>query len=312
MIDSDMIRILCCPKTHQVVNWADPVRLEELNGRVGKGELMDCEGRCVTEKLEGGLVRSDQKLLFPVQEGVPVMLTDRAIPLRPLDEAGSWSLTHGQYRARQAWQTSENAEAYRKNRDPSCFHRYYIEEEIMASWLVDLPQGATVLDNPCGTGRFLPTLTGRGFRYIGGDISLSMIKEARLSENSQLVLGFVNADAEALPFRDNSVDCVVIWRFLHHVGDAAVRKTTIREAARVTRQKVLLSFYHPISFTFVRRFIRGKLFPARRQGGAVTHWQLKREAEDCGLRLDETRGFRKYISVNWFACLRKLESPGAA
>jgi uncharacterized protein len=35
----------------------------------------------VTEPLDGGLVRADQKILYPIRENIPVMLIDEGIPL---------------------------------------------------------------------------------------------------------------------------------------------------------------------------------------------------------------------------------------
>jgi uncharacterized protein len=35
----------------------------------------------VTELLDGGLVRSDRKILYPIREDIPVMLIEEGIPL---------------------------------------------------------------------------------------------------------------------------------------------------------------------------------------------------------------------------------------
>ena len=208
-----------------------------------------------------------------------------------------------QHSAQRDWQSSEAAAAYRLKRDPSRFHRYQREEAILVAWLQDLPQAGLVLDIPCGTGRWISTLAGRGLRYIGGDISLAMIGEARSASGAGQALGFINADSGRLPFGDGTVDCVILWRLLHHVREAAFRQAMLREAARVARQKVLISFHHPLSFTFLRKFVQKKLLGRVHRGSAITQWQLKREAENCGLRLAETKGFGKYTSINWFACL---------
>jgi ubiquinone/menaquinone biosynthesis C-methylase UbiE len=215
-------------------------------------------------------------------------------------------LTVSQRHAQEGWQRPEAAAAYRRSRDPSRFHRHGVEEDILARWMSLLPEHAVVLDVPCGTGRMLPTVTGRSFRYVGGDISLAMIGEARRSAESPSMLGFINADAGRLPFADNSADCVIVWRLLHHVREAEVRMTILREAARVSRRLVLLSFHHPFSFTHWRKTIKRAVLGGVRHGSAITQWQLEREASACALRVRETRGFRKYISINWFACLEKV------
>ena len=220
----------------------------------------------------------------------------------------STSIPPGQYKAKQSWQSPEMAAAYRLSRDPSRFTRYDLEEKIIKSWLADLPAQALVLDVPCGTGRFIPLLTSKGYRYAGADFSRAMIQEAKQTAGEKPTVGFTNADVEFLPFRDRAFDCVIMWRFLHHIGSATTRQAILREAARVTRRKVLVSFHHPISFTHWRKLVQQAVLGGGPRGHAVSHWQLQKEAEASGLRLVETRGFRKYVSVNWFAC---FEKPGA-
>jgi ubiquinone/menaquinone biosynthesis C-methylase UbiE len=215
----------------------------------------------------------------------------------------------GYSKAKLTWQSHEEAAAYRRSRTPERSKRFCLEESILGSWLDDLEKNSLVLDIPCGTGRCLPSIVQRGLRYIGGDISPAMIAEARREAERQpqaeLVQEFVVADAEHLQFADNSVDCVVMWRFLHHVRDPKIRQNILKEVARVSRSKVLISFHHPISFTNLRKWAQRLLSGDTHGSAAVTQWRLKREANNCGLRLFETRGYRKYISINWFACLTK-------
>lgn len=212
-------------------------------------------------------------------------------------------------KTRRGWQSAKAAEAYRLSRSPQHDRRFAREEVILGSWLDALPTNSLVLDIPCGTGRWLPSIVRRGLRYLGADISPAMIaeaqREAQSQPHSELIQGFHVADAEHLEFPDDSVDCVVIWRLLHHVRSPQVRQNILKGAARVTRSKVLISFHHAISFTNFRKAIQ-RFFAGERASPAITHWQLKREAAVCGLFVAETKGFRKYVSINWFACLSKL------
>ncbi len=210
-----------------------------------------------------------------------------------------------QAKAKQTWQSPEKAADYRASRDPSRFKRYERENEVVTRWLADLGQGAWVLDLPCGTGRFIPLLDSKGFRYVGGDFSRAMIQEAMKTAGDKPTVGFVNADLEFIPFRDQSVDCVIIWRFLHHIDKDFVRQAMLREAARVSRYKVILSFYHPFSFTHWRQLFQQR-FLGRRGANAVSHRKLQAEAAACGLRTVGMEGVRKYVSVNWFACFEKV------
>jgi SAM-dependent methyltransferase len=214
------------------------------------------------------------------------------------------------YKAKDAWQSSEKAAAYRLSREPRRFTRYEREDQVIRGWLADLPRGARVLDMPCGTGRFIPLLCDRGFRYVGADVSLAMIEEARRTAAGRTTIGFVNADAEHMAFRDECVDCVIIWRLLHHIGDASIRVGMLREAARVTRSKVVVSFHHPFSFTHWRKVLQRVARGGGSSGHTVSQRQLKRDGESCGLRLVDVQGVRKYVSVNWFACFEKAGGDG--
>ena len=81
MIDAELLKILCCPETHQELRVAEPVLLERLNQQITAGRLKNRAGQPVREKLDGGLLRADGKFLYPIRQHIPVMLVDEAIPL---------------------------------------------------------------------------------------------------------------------------------------------------------------------------------------------------------------------------------------
>ena len=81
MIDSELLKILCCPETHQPVTLAEPALIEKLNGRVSAGSLKNRGDQAVNEKIDGGLIREDRKFLYPIRNDIPVMLIDEGIPL---------------------------------------------------------------------------------------------------------------------------------------------------------------------------------------------------------------------------------------
>jgi uncharacterized protein YbaR (Trm112 family) len=81
MIDPDLLKILCCPETHQEVRLAEATVIEKLNGQIAAGALANRAGQPVAEKIDGGLIRADGKVLYPVRRNIPVMLVDEGIPL---------------------------------------------------------------------------------------------------------------------------------------------------------------------------------------------------------------------------------------
>ncbi len=80
-LDKDLLAILCCPETKQPVVLADEQLIQKVNGAIERGVLKNKAQKPVTEKLDGGLIRSDNKILYPVREDIPVMLIDEGIPL---------------------------------------------------------------------------------------------------------------------------------------------------------------------------------------------------------------------------------------
>ena len=81
MIDPDLLKILCCPETHQELQLAEPAVIATLNGQIATGALKNRAGQLVQEKIEGGLIRADGKFLYPIRRNIPVMLVDEGIPL---------------------------------------------------------------------------------------------------------------------------------------------------------------------------------------------------------------------------------------
>jgi uncharacterized protein YbaR (Trm112 family) len=71
---------MCCPETHQALRPAAASLLEQLNQKIAAGGLRNRAGQPVTDKLDAGLVRADEQVLYPIR-GIPIMLVDEAIPL---------------------------------------------------------------------------------------------------------------------------------------------------------------------------------------------------------------------------------------
>ena len=81
MIDAALLKIMCCPETHQELRVAEPALIEKLNHQIAAGDLKNRTGQPVKEKIDGGLVRADGKFLYAIRKDIPVMLVDEGIPL---------------------------------------------------------------------------------------------------------------------------------------------------------------------------------------------------------------------------------------
>ncbi len=84
MLNSELLDILVCPETKQTLMVADADILDRVNQAVEGKSLVNQGGDRVKGRIEEGLVREDGKVLYPVKDGIPVMLLDEAIRLDTL------------------------------------------------------------------------------------------------------------------------------------------------------------------------------------------------------------------------------------
>lgn len=84
MIDRKLLELLVCPEDHTPVREAEPALVERINQAIRQGKLKNRAGRNVEQEIQGGLVRQDGTLLYPIIDDIPVMLIEEAIPLEQL------------------------------------------------------------------------------------------------------------------------------------------------------------------------------------------------------------------------------------
>jgi uncharacterized protein YbaR (Trm112 family) len=82
----DLLDILRCPENHASLTPADEALVREVNAQIRAGRLRNKAGREVNQLIDGGLVRADGDLLYPIVDEIPVLLRDEAIPLDQLDK----------------------------------------------------------------------------------------------------------------------------------------------------------------------------------------------------------------------------------
>ncbi len=80
-IDEELIEILACPETRQPVALAPAEIVERLNAEIDAGRLRNRGGEVVGKRIEEGLIREDRKILYVIEDDIPIMLIDQSIEL---------------------------------------------------------------------------------------------------------------------------------------------------------------------------------------------------------------------------------------
>lgn len=79
VLDSRFIDILCCPVSKCPVRNLSKSRLQFLNQAILRGEVQTVGGQPVAEVIKEALITEDGKVIYRVDEGIPVLLPDEAI-----------------------------------------------------------------------------------------------------------------------------------------------------------------------------------------------------------------------------------------
>ena len=85
MINPELLDILVCPENRTPVHEANVGLLEKINDAIAANTLKNRAGEVITERIEGGLIREDEKYLYAIRDDIPVMLIDESIPLDQLN-----------------------------------------------------------------------------------------------------------------------------------------------------------------------------------------------------------------------------------
>ena len=84
-MDKKLLTILVCPVSHQPVSLAKKDLLRRVNEGISDGSLQNSEGSPLTEPLREALVTDDGKRLYPVRDGIPVLLESESIACADLE-----------------------------------------------------------------------------------------------------------------------------------------------------------------------------------------------------------------------------------
>jgi ubiquinone/menaquinone biosynthesis C-methylase UbiE len=209
---------------------------------------------------------------------------------------------HGYAYKKQFYQSSEVAADYDEHRfkTPKRQRRNARKWAAIEKALALTDGVKSVVDLPCGTGRFTGNLARAGYQVVGSDISLEMMQQAAKlpAVAHDNIKGYVRADAEKMPFATKSADCVMSIRFLFHV-DPDTRRRMLREFGRVARRWVIADYRHKYSFRYGVWKLTRALGLTKRPFERVSVKSMTSEFEDAGLRVVRIIAVRRWLSDKW-------------
>ena len=85
-IDGNLLEILCCPVSKSPLNLLLPDRLTRLNAAIEQGGILHVDGKPVEKALEEALITDDQKVIYPVEDSIPILLEHKGIGTTQLND----------------------------------------------------------------------------------------------------------------------------------------------------------------------------------------------------------------------------------
>jgi uncharacterized protein YbaR (Trm112 family) len=85
-MEKKLFDIICCPLTKLPLECMDADRLGRLNAAIHAGKIKNHAADSLTEDLAEALVTRDGRLVYPVHDGIPVLLEEESIDWNQLSE----------------------------------------------------------------------------------------------------------------------------------------------------------------------------------------------------------------------------------
>jgi uncharacterized protein YbaR (Trm112 family) len=78
-MDKKLLDILCCPASKQSLQLLSKADLATLNTAIAAGSVTQRDGQPVKRALNEALITQDRKLIYRIDDGIPVLLAEEAI-----------------------------------------------------------------------------------------------------------------------------------------------------------------------------------------------------------------------------------------
>lgn len=81
LLTEQSLSMLRCPETRQKLQLIDATHLAQLNEKIAAQTLTNRSGAKLERPLDGGLVREDGQIVYPILDRIPILLADEGIQL---------------------------------------------------------------------------------------------------------------------------------------------------------------------------------------------------------------------------------------
>ena len=78
-MENPILDILCCPITRRPLKLLPADELRKLNLVIEKGQIRNQSNEIINSPLLEGLVTLDGEIVYPIRDGIPVLLADECI-----------------------------------------------------------------------------------------------------------------------------------------------------------------------------------------------------------------------------------------
>lgn len=85
-MDKRLLDILCCPVSKTPLRPLTKRELDALNGAIGASQVDTIAGVAVTTRISEGLITTDRKVIYRIEDGIPVMLPEEGIGTTQLSD----------------------------------------------------------------------------------------------------------------------------------------------------------------------------------------------------------------------------------
>lgn len=85
-MDKKLFDIICCPLTKLPLQLLEAERLGRLNAAIHAGGIHDRSERPIADPLAEALVTRDGRLVYPVRDGIPILLEQESIDWKQIGE----------------------------------------------------------------------------------------------------------------------------------------------------------------------------------------------------------------------------------